>query len=222
MDSGIRAEVSIDSPETCPIVLASGESEVPSYSISRSTDPRGTGTVVEEFTLDADADPDLDGFDVRGVSNLRPVFAYGTKDAYRFERERGSGCPCERIEAFDAPVVDLHTREGALFLAFHTTSMDELSEIFANVREHYPSMQVRRLLQSKAEHEEYNLVFVDRSRLTERQREVLATAHRMGYFEHPKEANAGEVADELGISPSTFAEHLAAAQRKLFDAIVDA
>jgi hypothetical protein len=51
---------------------------------------------------------------------------------------------------------------------------------------------------------------------------VLETAHRMGYFDHPKGADAGDVADELGISRSTLAEHLSTAQSKLFDAILDA
>jgi hypothetical protein len=50
---------------------------------------------------------------------------------------------------------------------------------------------------------------------------VLETAHRLGYFERPKGANAGEVADALDISRSTFTEHLAAAQTKLLDAILD-
>jgi predicted DNA binding protein len=77
------------------------------------------------------------------------------------------------------------------------------------------------LLRSRVDHEESDLVFVDRSVLTERQREVLETAHEMGYFEHPKGANAGEVADELDISTSTFSEHLAASQRKLMDALLE-
>ncbi|MFW6000412.1 MAG: helix-turn-helix domain-containing protein, partial [Halorubrum sp.] len=53
--------------------------------------------------------------------------------------------------------------------------------------------------------------------LTDRQCEVLRTAYRMGYFERPRDANASEVADALDISPSTFAEHLATAQRKLLE-----
>jgi len=44
----------------------------------------------------------------------------------------------------------------------------------------------------------------------------------MDCFDHPKGANAGEVADALDISRSTFAEHLSAAQSKLFDAVLDA
>jgi predicted DNA binding protein len=39
----------------------------------------------------------------------------------------------------------------------------------------------------------------------------------MGYFERPRDANASAVADALDISPSTFAEHLATAQRKLLE-----
>ena len=53
-------------------------------------------------------------------------------------------------------------------------------------------------------------------------REVLETAHEMGYFEYPKRANAGDVAEAVGISRSTFSEHLGAAQTKLLDAILEA
>jgi hypothetical protein len=69
--------------------------------------------------------------------------------------------------------------------------------------------------------EESDLVTVDRSDLTERQREVLATAYEAGYFDHPKGANAGEVATSLDIDRSTFSEHIAAAQRKLLSSLLD-
>ncbi|WP_408957412.1 helix-turn-helix domain-containing protein [Natrinema sp. 74] len=64
-------------------------------------------------------------------------------------------------------------------------------------------------------------VVVDRNELTARQLEVVNTAHEMGYFDYPKGANATDVADELGIARSTFTEHLAAAQTKLMDAILE-
>jgi predicted DNA binding protein len=56
--------------------------------------------------------------------------------------------------------------------------------------------------------------------LTDRQREVLTVAYGMGSFEHPHEANAEAVAAALDVTPSTFAEHLAAAQSKLVDSIL--
>lgn len=58
-------------------------------------------------------------------------------------------------------------------------------------------------------------------RLTERQREVLETATYAGYFEWPRSTTGEEVAEGLGISPATFAQHLRAAQRKLFEAMFD-
>lgn len=59
------------------------------------------------------------------------------------------------------------------------------------------------------------LVEVDVDELTDRQLEVLETAHDLGYYQYPRGANASEVADALDICPSTLAEHLAAAQTKL-------
>jgi len=49
----------------------------------------------------------------------------------------------------------------------------------------------------------------------------MRTATRLGYFEYPREADAEEVAASIGIARSTFAEHLAAAQRRVFDEVVD-
>jgi predicted DNA binding protein len=58
---------------------------------------------------------------------------------------------------------------------------------------------------------------IDRERLTDRQVEVVETAHEKGYVEYPRGTNAAEVAAEPNVHPSTVAEHLAAAQAKLLD-----
>lgn len=51
--------------------------------------------------------------------------------------------------------------------------------------------------------------------LTDRQREVIQTAYRMGYYEVPREVASKEIADELRVDPSTVAEHLQRAERNL-------
>lgn len=71
------------------------------------------------------------------------------------------------------------------------------------------------------EHDGGTFGLVDRGELTDRQADVLRTAHEMGYFDRPRDANGSDVADELEISPSTFREHLTAAQRKLLSSILD-
>lgn len=215
MGSGIRAEVKVDAAGTCPVAQASRDVGSPTYSVSRSVGPGSPERVTEEFMLEAGGSPETD-------VDLEEVFDYGSKKVYRFARERGWGCPCEAVERFDCPVVDIHTRDGMLYLVFHAADMEELQDVISTLQERYPTVDVQRLLRSEHDRPDHNLVFVDRGRLTDRQREVLETAHGMGYFEHPKGANAGDVAEALDISTATFAEHLAAAQSKLLDAILDA
>lgn len=213
MAAGIRAEVRVGSPDTCPIAQVSGAAGAESVAISKSVDPETPSRVTEEFMLD-DTVPD-------GNDEVEEIFSYGHNRVYRFTRSLDVGCPCERVEQFDCPVLDVHTREGDLYLVFHAPNMTVLHEVIATLREDFPGMDVTRLLRSGDETDDKSLVFVDRSDLTDRQEEVLETAHRMGYFEHPKDANAGEVAETLGITTSTFTEHLAAAQRKLLTAILE-
>ncbi len=57
--------------------------------------------------------------------------------------------------------------------------------------------------------------------LTEKQAEALRTAYRAGYFERPREHSADEVADLLGVSRSTFLQHLRAAEAKTLSALFD-
>lgn len=215
MSSGIRAELRVDADGTCPVAETAADAGTSTFSVSRSTDPEDTGAVTEEFMLDSATADD------HATDDIDAVFTYGSKTVYRFSRSRGSGCPCECVEQFDCPVVDVHTRDGMLYLVFHAADMAQLQSVITTLREQYPRVDIRRLLRTRGEQSNHDLVFVDRGRLTERQREVLETAHRLGYFERPKGANAGEVADELDISRSTFTEHLAAAQTKLLDAILE-
>jgi DNA-binding CsgD family transcriptional regulator len=215
MGAGIRAEIRVDADGTCPIVEASADLGSPSHSIARSTLGSTATRVTEEFMLERGGSPEAS-------VDLTAVFEYGSKTMYRFSRERGRGCPCEFVERFDCPIVDLHATDGSLHLVFHAIDMNALQEVILSLRDQFPAVDVRRLLRSEHDAPEDNLVFLDRSRLTDRQREVLEAAHSMGYFEHPKEANAGEVADALGITTSTLSEHLSAAQSKLLEAILDA
>lgn len=216
MPSGIRAEVRIEDPPECVVTQAAAEASGRVLSVSKSANPEAPERVAEEFMLEAESLPD--SFDVDGEPAA--LFSYGSSAVYRLERELGRGCPCEVVESFDCPVFDVHAQGSSLYLAFHAPDMDGLQAVIGELRERY-ALDVKRLLQSQQDHAETSLVFVDRSTLTDRQLEVLETAHRMGYFEHPKRANASEVAAELDITGTTFTEHLAAAQSKLLDAILE-
>lgn len=222
MGTGIRAEVRIESPSACPIARLSAATGVSSDSITKSTSPVDPHSVTQEFTLDRRLGLESLAVDLDVETGPTEVFSYGERIVYRIVRERDVGCPCECVERYDCPVVDVYTEGGSVDLVFHAPDMERLQSIIGTLRERYPGLDVRRLLRSQRDHGEQRLVIVDRNTLTDRQTEVLETAHRMGYFEHPKDANAGEVAEALEITTSTFTEHLAAAQTKLLDAILDA
>ena len=217
MPSGIRAEIRIDDPEGCVVAQATAAVGGTAQSISKSVDPTAPERMTVEFMLEAEEYPDEFDTDVE----LTEVFSYGSQSVYRFERGTERNCPCDSIEQFGCPIVDVRARGSSLFLTFHAPDMEGLQAIIGTLQDRHANLDVQRLLQSEQDHADEHLVFVDRSSLTDRQLEVLKTAHEMGYFDHPKRANAGDVADELGITGSTFTEHLAAAQTKLLDAILD-
>ncbi|MGQ4555048.1 helix-turn-helix domain-containing protein [Halobellus sp. GM3] len=223
--SGIRAEIAIDSPSDCPAALASAATGGEASAVSKSVPSDPSDDVVEEFTLESPTTPDgteRDGAVSAADTEMREVFAYGSERVYRFERSQARTCLCECVEQFGCPIRDVFSRDGDLTISFHAPDVDTLREVIARLDERWDGVSLHRLVRSGGGSGSGDLVLVDRSELTDRQRDVLRTAHEMGYFEYPKRANAGEVADELGIDRSTFAEHVAAAQGKLLSTILDA
>lgn len=213
MTTGLRVELGVRDHGGCPVADVSAETATPVTSVSRASIPDATGRLAEEFTMAEGVAPSHE--------EVSAVATYSTHAVYRFRRSQERACVCEHVEGFGHPVSDVHAADGTLYLSFHAPDIETVQAIVTALRDRFSGVRLRTLTQSDGEAGS-DLVFVDRSRLTERQREVLGTAADMGYFEYPKEANIGDVADALGIAPSTVSEHLAAAQRKVLDAILAA
>ena len=205
---GLEAAVSIDALSACPVADASAETGERIESVTKSS--AGDRTV-EEFELGADA-PAPEG--------TTEVFGDNRYSVYRFEQDREEPCFCERIESFGCPIVDIRSEDGELRVVFRPDDVEMLQDIVSTLREEFGSISLEHLVQS-GDPDESDTVVVDRGRLTDRQREVLETAYEMGYFEHPKGANAGEVAAELDINSATLRGHLSAAQSKLLESLVE-
>jgi predicted DNA binding protein len=62
---------------------------------------------------------------------------------------------------------------------------------------------------------------MDLSQLTDRQRDLFETAYKMANFDYPRDSNATAVAAAVCIDPSTFSEHLAVAQRKVLESVLE-
>ena len=212
MDSGVNAEVAVSGVESCPVDALDGACEVESVVTDRRTAAAGGG-VVGEVTLDTASGPESP------PARADRVFADGERSTYRFTNP-SADCPCGRIPDHGCPVHEVRADAGWLSLSFVAPDLETLRSIVADLRSCCASVRLRRLTRSTSE-DSRALLFVDRTALTDRQYEALRTAHEMGYFARPKQADSADVADELGVSPATFSEHLAVAQEKLLDQLLD-
>jgi predicted DNA binding protein len=207
---GIRVGLAVEAAGACPVAASTGGDTI-ARSARWST--AGEGEVVEEFDLVGDATAG----DLPDEASV--VFETDRAERVRFTRESGD-CICEAVERLGAPVTDVSASRGTLRLSFHATDVETVRAAVDDLDAAFGSVRIDRLART-ADGEDDDLVLVDRGRLTDRQREVLETAMEMGYFERPRSANATEVAERLDISPSTFAEHLAAAQSKVLDSLLE-
>ena len=206
MPSGIRATVEFSTPGVCPIVELSGSAGTTIESVSTNVCPAGCAESVTEFSMDAECDPEAD---------VTPIFSDGSTARYRLTHGDGVDCPCECLGRFGCPVTRYVARDGRLTLSFYATDYDQLRSIVADLRERFPGVDIKRFVRSPTGDQPRDGVLFDRSKLTTRQLEVLETAYERGYFERPRRTNATDIAAELDISPSTFREHLAAAESKI-------
>ncbi|ELZ10701.1 bacterio-opsin activator HTH domain-containing protein [Halovivax asiaticus JCM 14624] len=242
MGEGIRATVAITAPDGCPIARESARTGSVIDQTSTSVSPAASSGSVTEYlaaadepavdaeTVDDGPDADAASADAESATDAtsaadeptdEAVFSYGSTAIYRTAHEESDGCPCACLGSYGCPVHRYVADDGELTLVFHAESFDQLQDVMGDLRERFPSVDVRRLLQPPLEGTPDDGVFVNRGKLTDRQREVLETAYENGYFERPRGANASELAAELGISQSTFTEHLVTAQRKLLDDVLD-
>ena len=207
MGRGIHVQLAVDGIDACPATALSREVTVESIAVGG----RGAGGAVGEATVTGSVE---DGT----AEDVEAVFTDGSQSVYRFESD--GDCPCTRLPAHGCPIRDVRAEAGTLHLSFIAPSVETVRTIVADLRPCCETVQVRRLTRSTPD-DERTLMVVDRSAFTDRQYEVLRTAHEMGYFARPKAATAAEVAAALDISSGTFSEHLAATQTKLLDQLLE-
>lgn len=207
--SGLQVTMAVTAPEGCPAGEISTETgdKIEDISWNAATDG---DTVTEEFTANSDVDRE----------DVTQVFESRHQTRYRFERERDNTCVCEAVERQHCPLQEVRAENGRLVMTFYASDVEIVRSLVTDLRDQYGDVKLQHLCRS-GDLDSENLVLIDRNRLTDRQREVIETAYEMGYFQHPRQTNGSEIAAELDISLSTFTEHLAIAQSKILDAIVE-
>ncbi|WP_162354474.1 helix-turn-helix domain-containing protein [Natrialba swarupiae] len=177
-------------------LLAGGvaDTDTPTYTLSIEADEATVHRVLE-------SDPDVLEWEIASAET-GVVYAY-----VRFRAPPGVGEIRERFTS-DSLVV-------LLPVTFHPDSVEltvvgtqsDLSSAFETL----PSALEATVLEVGTYRESLH-----RGRsLTERQREVLAVAYELGYYDQPSETSHEQIADRLECAPSTVGEHLRKAEKRL-------
>lgn len=213
MSPGIRATVEFASTDVCPLAALSARHRTTIRSVSTSVSTGSTDVSVREFRIDA-GEP----LDDERVSH---VISNGSTDVYRLDHDPDRTCPCECLGRHGCPVDRYTADDGVLTLVFHAADFQRLQLLVTALHDRFPDVDIKRLIRDPEAGSPTDEVLVDRGKLTDRQFHVLKTAYEMGYFAHPRRANATEIASKLEIDRSTFAEHLSAAHRKLLEDVFE-
>ena len=119
-------------------------------------------------------------------------------------------------------IQDARIEEGKYTIRVHLPPSADVRTIVDVVTDAYPAAQMVSRRQTKRQQSSVRQIeetFFER--LTDRQRTVLETAYAKGFFAVPRKCSGEDVAQSLGITTSTFHQHLRKAQRKLLSVTLD-
>ena len=85
------------------------------------------------------------------------------------------------------------------------------------MNERYGPVAVRSVRERARGHAHDRYAGVDLDALTEKQSGALEAAYHHGYFDRPRGHAAVDIAESLGVTHTTYLQHLRVAQRKVFE-----
>ena len=137
----------------------------------------------------------------------------------RFEAVLSEPPVTSTVAAQGGEVVEARLVDGVVQLGFHLPPGADVRAIRDVIESTYPGIEIATRRQVTRTEPAFDTVLD--AELTDRQRTVLEVSYEAGFFEWPRASSGEAIAETLEISPSTFHEHLRAAERKLLEAILD-
>jgi len=128
----------------------------------------------------------------------------------------------EELERCQVHVDSLVAEAGAVRLRVTCPNERLAQQLFDHLESSFETVDLRRY-QERHDPGQTRLGFQERllEKLTPRQRTVLETCFRAGFYEQPRQANGEELAKSMDISRATFHQHRKLAERKLLEEIFD-
>lgn len=184
--------------------------------------PRSGGRYAEFFNVTG-AGPERVAEVTAGTDEVDATLLAEYDHSRLFEFVVSGGCPARRLAELGALPRTVRGDDGTGRIVAEIPESYDAADVVGTFLEEHPDAE----LVSKREKDAVQPLVsrssvrqVLQSSLTDRQREVLETAFETGYYDWPREATGEDVADELGITSATFAEHIRAAEHHLLAVFV--
>ncbi|MFC7205224.1 bacterio-opsin activator domain-containing protein [Haloferax namakaokahaiae] len=101
-------------------------------------------------------------------------------------------------------------------ITFELSSREYLQPVIDRLNDHYASVTVPSVVEKVRDQTRNRSVQVDIDVLTTKQLVALEAAYHQGYFDRPRRNSAIDIAKSLGITHTTYLQHLRVAQEKMF------
>lgn len=125
-------------------------------------------------------------------------------------------CLCPDLCADGFSPVDLSVERGSLVIGAHVTDRRTLSEVTGRLDEGVEEWRLQQLTTTSNEESLPGTVRGhEQLTLTEKQREAVQIAVDMGYYDRPRGASLGDLADEIGVTRSALSQRLNTVESKL-------
>ncbi|ODR82724.1 PAS sensor protein [Haladaptatus sp. W1] len=143
-------------------------------------------------------------------------------DVSRFQLRLSEPPVLSTVAAQGGSVDTAVIEDGDYHMRIHLAPSVEVREIIETVQVEYPGIELLAHRQvSRTDDPIAQLDQLLKENLTDRQRTSLNAAYNSGFFEWPRPTSGKDIATSLGISSPTFHQHLRAAERKVFDAVLE-
>ena len=132
----------------------------------------------------------------------------------------GEYCVCHAFREVECAADIERFCDGALVVSVTVPRREALRDLVAALREREATVHLEQVL-PLAGGDGGRQLCLDAGAVTEKQREAIATAVDLGYYERPRTADLDAVADALGVSRSAASQRLNAAETTLIHALVE-
>ncbi len=137
----------------------------------------------------------------------------------RFELRLGSSKLLAAISASNGFLSSAIIEEGDCSVTLFLPVGTDIQKVIQRIKQDYPKLEmVTRRQTTRSRDVPRPLREVCSGQLTSRQMTVLEAGYFAGYFDSPRERSGEEVAESLGITASTFHQHVLRAQKNILDA----